>query len=72
MTMKTADGNFMPRCPLCGRVTVHVGSVGITIHEGDDVQADRIDCPKGHTFLIIDTPEEDVVDVADEKGGMRA
>lgn len=51
--------SYMPRCPLCGCDTKFIGSVGISIHEGDDHQADRIDCPEGHTFLIIKTPLEE-------------
>ena len=46
----------MPRCPLCGCDTAFIGSVGIVQADGEwDAQADRIDCPEGHTFLIVAT-----------------
>jgi hypothetical protein len=53
----------MRDCPECGCTLVPVGSVGICDHDGTwDAQADRWDCPEGHTFLIVETarlePEE--------------
>jgi hypothetical protein len=45
-------------CPNDNGILEFVGSVGITLHEGDDVQADRWDCPDGHTILVIPQIED--------------
>lgn len=49
----------MRDCPECGCTLKHIGSVGIIVLGDDqsdnDAQADRWDCPEGHTFLIVDT-----------------
>jgi hypothetical protein len=49
-------------CPWCRTKDIemdHVGSVGVTLHDGGDAQADRFDCPNGHTALVITTPDEE-------------
>ncbi len=50
----------MRNCPFDGCDLRHVGSLGVRGY-GDypedawDAQADRWDCPEGHSFLIVDT-----------------
>lgn len=44
----------MRDCPLCGCTIEHIGSVGVTVHDRLDTQADRYDCPEGHTWLLVD------------------
>ncbi len=52
------DIDLFKRCPYDTACLEFIGSVGLTMHEGDDYQADRFDCPHGHTILVIPTPED--------------
>lgn len=47
----------MRDCPWCGCTLTHIGSVGVTIHEAGDTQADRYDCGEGHTLLVVHLEE---------------
>lgn len=43
-------------CPLCGCDLKFIGSLGIVGWESDwDAQADRYDCPEGHSLLVVQT-----------------
>ena len=42
-------------CPLCDCDLRKMDPVGITVHEAGDAQADRFDCPEGHTLLVVET-----------------
>jgi hypothetical protein len=43
-------------CSICGCDLKHVGSCGIVDYENRwDAQADRYDCPEGHTLLVVES-----------------
>jgi len=47
-------------CPNCGQNMIFIGSAGIVDYDGDwDAQADRYDCPEGHTVFVVDTDRLD-------------
>ncbi|PYQ25643.1 MAG: hypothetical protein DMF56_26990 [Acidobacteria bacterium] len=44
------------RCPDCLAPLRFIGAIGLTLHDREnDAQADRYDCPNGHTVLTIST-----------------
>lgn len=51
-------------CPSCDGALHFVGSVGVTVHEGLEFQADRYDCAEsaGHSVLVINQIEDDEVE----------
>jgi hypothetical protein len=43
-------------CPSCDGILEFIGSVGVTVHDGDDYQADHYECPEGHSILALPDP----------------
>jgi hypothetical protein len=48
-----AAGGAPRACPSCAASLEEIGSVGVTVHEYGEAQADRWDCAGGHSLLVV-------------------